>query len=74
MGVPTSDGMIYAKFPCPYCGHENGQYSSVTQYRRPTVILCDIENGPGCDRYFVARIKHWTPEIVTLPIEQDDAL
>ena len=42
---------------CPYCGHKDSVVATEDNTRRPIVILCDIENGPGCDRYYVARIK-----------------
>ena len=40
---------------CPYCGHE-GFYTVKERYG-PFVILCDTEDGPGCDRYFVVKVK-----------------
>jgi len=48
---------VFTKAQCPYCGHENLIMVTEDDARRPTIILCDNEGGPGCDRYFVVRIK-----------------
>ena len=40
---------------CPYCGHEG--FFTVQERFRPFVILCDTEDGQGCDRYFAVKVK-----------------
>ena len=50
---------------CPYCGHE-GFYSIKERYG-PFVVLCDSEEGPGCDRYFVAKVS-FTANVTTMSI------
>ena len=38
---------------CPYCGNEAVYF--VKEGKQ--IILCDIEDTPGCDRYFVADMR-----------------
>lgn len=44
------------KVTCPYCGNEFWQMVELHDIgiSRPMIILCDIEETPGCDRYFAA--------------------
>ncbi len=54
---------------CPYCGVENKiRVDDTSQWVRPQVILCDCENVPGCDRYFVVDISQPTAEVKTSSI------
>lgn len=39
---------------CPYCGVR--QVHELTRSVRPQVVLCDIEEVPGCDRYFAVTL------------------
>ena len=47
---------VYAWFTCPYCGHQNRLKVKIDEYS-PIIILCDIDDGPGCDRYFVGDFR-----------------
>ena len=41
---------------CPYCGYMNTIAVNTNIIER-VVVLCDCEEGPGCDQYFVAEVK-----------------
>lgn len=45
---------------CPYCGHDNKISLHRGEELRPKVVLCDVEDGPGCDRYFAAEVRFVT--------------
>ncbi len=53
---------------CPYCGHHTPVLATLP-YTGPEVILCDTEDGPGCDRYFVARVS-WRPVVEVWEMRQ----
>ena len=57
-----------AKVSCPYCGHVNTVRICRDDELRPIVILCDIEEGPGCDRFFAAQIA-FRPSIEVFSLE-----
>ena len=42
---------------CPYCGHDNRIRVHTSEENRPMTVLCEIEDGPGCDRYFVIEVS-----------------
>jgi len=51
----------HIKVTCPYCGHGNRvsvEYAS----RRPIIVMCDVDAGPGCGRYFAVQVG-WKPVI-----------
>jgi len=54
------------KIVCPYCGHPNYIRFRLTDSRMQ-LILCDIDDGPGCDRHFVADIA-LEPKVATYRI------
>lgn len=54
---------------CPYCGYEN-TVVPVPDNIRPFVVLCDIDDGPGCDRYFAVEIK-FKPVVSTYRIIEE---
>lgn len=59
MTTTTTTSRIYgtndkAEVECPYCG--NKQRQPIPFSTRPFVVLCDIDNSAGCDRYFVAKV------------------
>ena len=60
---------MYARIPCPYCGHINGL---VVEDGAMEIISCDVEVGPGCDRYFIYKAQA-KPVITTFTVEQVDA-
>jgi len=41
---------------CPYCGHGTRIVVHEYEENRPKVVLCEVEDGPGCDRYFAAQV------------------
>ena len=53
---------------CPYCGNLNKRYLGLSD-TRPIVMLCDVNDSPGCDRYFVAQMS-WRPAVRTYAIDE----
>ena len=51
----------FVHIKCPYCGNDNVVMVDPDQ-REPIIVLCDIDESPGCDRYFAARVD-WTPSV-----------
>lgn len=47
---------IWVDVQCPYCSNVNGMYYQPGKDHKMQIVLCDIENSDGCDRYFVAEI------------------
>lgn len=63
-----SDWKYPIQVKCPYCGQEQTFFETPTFGRaRPRVVLCDVENVPGCDRYFVVQVTFDTT-VVAWPI------
>ena len=46
----------FVNIACPYCGTPQTQ-SLVVGSPTPQIVLCDCENVPGCDRYFVVAVR-----------------
>ena len=44
----------FAYVACPMCKHLNKIDLDGIVIDRPFIHLCDIDEGEGCDRYFVA--------------------
>jgi hypothetical protein len=42
---------------CPYCGHVSYVYVEPGDRSSPLVVLCNIDEGPGCDEYFVVEFE-----------------
>lgn len=43
---------------CPYCGNIFSHRVDLHKLTvRPVIVLCDIEETNGCDRYFAATIQ-----------------
>jgi hypothetical protein len=44
---------------CPYCGNKFRQRFEVElhPYRQDVTTLCDIDETPGCDKYFVVSLQ-----------------
>lgn len=40
---------------CPYCAQANRIRIRLQEYYQPMVISCDIDEVPGCDRWFVVQ-------------------
>jgi len=54
-GIEMSD--LFAKCKCPYCGHITAVYLKKEETYRPFLVLCEIEEGPGCDRYYIVKAR-----------------
>ena len=48
---------------CPYCNNR-AVYMLDRDARGPQIILCDIDESPGCDRYFAIEVT-WHPKVQT---------
>ena len=53
---------------CPYCGNRTVYYMD-RDTLGPQVILCDIDDSPGCDRYFAVHVK-WQPNVTTFRLQE----
>lgn len=53
---------------CPYCGHDNRIRVHTSEENSPRVALCEIEDGPGCDRYFAVEVS-FSPTVKTFTLE-----
>ena len=58
------------RIKCPYCGVEAIYYIE-RETHGPQVILCDIDNAPGCDRYFAVEVN-WYPRITTYALTEPE--
>ena len=45
-----------ATVKCPYCGTEQRVMIRREEENHPKLVLCDIEDVPGCDRWFAVLI------------------
>lgn len=53
---------------CPYCGYENAIFPD--DRIGPRVVLCGIDDGSGCDRYFAMEVKFKPLVIVYRMVEE----
>lgn len=66
----SGDVIFVAEIECPYCG--NKQRHTIPSTERPFVVLCDTDDSPGCDRYFVARVALFAT-VTAMPIDDGAA-
>ena len=45
----------YVTLICPYCGTRQSHY--LERKIGPQIVLCDIDDVPGCDRYFAVTLR-----------------
>jgi hypothetical protein len=53
---------------CPYCG--NKTIYRLKDHPRPQIVLCDIDDSPGCGEYFAVGIV-MVPEVTYYTIIPD---
>ena len=50
---------LQVELECPYCANKFVKWVKFSQDSTPIklVVLCDIDDTPGCDRYFAVIVK-----------------
>ena len=62
---------IFYQVTCPYCGQSQKKVISMNpQASKMKVVLCDIEDVPGCDRYFAVNVS-LKPVVNTYSMEEN---
>lgn len=47
----------FVKVKCPHCGNEFDHFVDTETMSRRQVVVCDVDETPGCDMPFVVEIE-----------------